>query len=92
MYGLHLLSVLLPVSSSPADNVAVGIAFGIKRTNIPLTANLVIAALSGIGTLVSMLAGKTIAGYLEPKAATLLGGLSIIATGIWVTIQEMRHL
>ena len=91
MHGLHLISILLLAASSTADNVGVGIAFGARRMNVPLVPNLLIAFITGAGTLVSMLAGKTIAGFLTPQTANLLGGLVIIGTGVWVFVQETRR-
>jgi putative sporulation protein YtaF len=91
MHGLHLLSTASLAISSSADNVGVGIAFGIRGTNLPLASNIFIAAITGSGTLLSMLAGKTMASFLKPEAATVLGGLVIIVTGVWIIVQEIRR-
>ncbi len=91
MHGLHLVSILLLATSSTADNVGVGMAFGIRGVNVPLGPNLLIAFITGAGTLVSMLAGKTIAGLMTAEAANLVGGLVIIGTGVWVFVQETKR-
>lgn len=92
MHGSHLIAILLLTISSNADNVVVGIAFGVKGTSVPLTSNLLIAAISGAGTLLSMLAGKTMASFVQSELAAWAGGLMIVGTGVWVLIQEARLL
>jgi putative Mn2+ efflux pump MntP len=56
MRPLHVLAVLVLATSSNFDNVGVGIAYGIRGTCIPFASNLIIAVISGTGTLLSMLA------------------------------------
>ncbi|OPY77248.1 MAG: manganese efflux pump MntP [Syntrophorhabdus sp. PtaU1.Bin153] len=90
MQGFHLISILSVASSSSADNLTVGIAFGIKGTRLPFTSNLLISLLNGAGTLVSMVAGNTIAGFLKPERSTIAGATVIIAVGVWAIIQEIR--
>ncbi len=91
VHGLHLASILLLASASNADNLGVGIAYGVKGTSIPLASNLLIAAITGTGTLLSMLAGTTIATLIQPELAALMGGLVIIGAGVWVLIEEARR-
>jgi putative sporulation protein YtaF len=90
MQGLHLISILSLASSSSADNLMVGIAFGVRGTRLPFLSNLLIAALNGAGTLLSMIAGNVIAGLLKPRLATWTGATVIIGIGVWMVIQEMR--
>ncbi len=92
MHELHLLAILLLTISSNADNVVVGIAFGVRGTRVPLASNLLIAAISATGTLLSMLAGKTMAGFVQSQLAAWIGGLMIIGAGVWVLIQEAKLL
>jgi putative sporulation protein YtaF len=82
-----LSSILLSLSSN-LDNIAVGITYGIRRVRVPFTSNIVIALITGTGTLVSMLAGKTIGNLLNPRAANLLGGTILVGLGSWVVLQQ----
>ncbi len=88
MHGLHLLTILLLAVSSNLDNVGVGASYGIRRINIPITSNLLIAGITSSGTFLSILLGETIYRFLSPETAGLLGGGIIIAAGIWVIFQE----
>lgn len=86
----YWLPALLLALSSNLDNVGVGVAYGIRRVGVPFASNLVIALITGIGTLAAMLAGQTIGGFLEPRIAHFLGGALLIGLGIWVAFQESR--
>jgi putative sporulation protein YtaF len=86
------LPALLLALSSNLDNVGVGVAYGIRRVCVPFASNLVIALITGIGTLAAMLAGKTIGSFLEPRVAHLLGGALLTGLGIWVAFQESRAI
>ena len=86
-----LPAVLLSLSSN-LDNLGVGVAYGIRRISVPFTSNLVIALITGTGSLAAMLAGQTIGGFLEPRVASLVGGLLLIGLGGWVVVQESRGI
>lgn len=88
MITLHLATTGLLALSSNLDNIGIGISYGIRRVNIPFGSNLMIALITSIGTLISVLLGQTIYLFLSQHTAVLLGGALIIAAGIWVVIQE----
>ena len=90
MRSLELVPILLVAISSNADNVAVGIAYGIRNVRVPLPSNLFIAVFTGCVTLASMLAGQRIAYYLPPQLASVLGGGIIAGIGAWVLVQAAR--
>ena len=54
--------------------------------------NLLIALITGAGTLLSMLAGTTLYRFLRPELATLIGGLAMIGIGVWVIVQATGRL
>ena len=92
MHTVHLLSILALATSSNFDNLGVGIAYGIRGTCIPFASNLLIALITGAGTLLSMLVGTTLYHVLEPQRATLIGGLAMIAIGAWIIVQASGQL
>jgi len=53
----YWLTALLLSLSSNLDNVGVGVAYGIRRISVPFSSNLVIALITGTGTLAAILAG-----------------------------------
>ena len=92
MRPLHVLVILALAISSNFGNVGVGIAYGIRGTCIPFASNLIIALISGTGTLLSMLAGVSLYHILRPQLATLIGGMAMIGIGVWVIVQATRPL
>ncbi len=90
MYRLQLIPILLIAISSNADNLVVGIAYGIRNIRVPLSSNLFIAVFTGLATFASMLAGQRIGSYMLPQLASLLGGSLIAGIGGWVLVQSVR--
>jgi putative sporulation protein YtaF len=88
MPALHLLSIFLIAVSSNLDNTGVGTAYGIRKINIPITSNLIIAVVTSTGTLLSILLGEAVYLFLSEQMTALLGGGIIILAGIWVIFQE----
>lgn len=79
----HILSSLLLALSGNVDNFAVGIAYGVKHLRISVLANLLIAGVSSVGTVISMLAGVAISQVLPNAVANALGSGVLILIGIW---------
>lgn len=69
------------------DNFCVGVAYGVRKITLPVSANLIISLASGLAVLVSMLAGSAIADYLSLQTAQALGAWIILLTGIWIILQ-----
>ena len=81
-----VLSILLPAFllslSACLDNIVIGIAYGMKKTKIPFYSNLLIAVVTSLGTLVSMMFGKLIATIIPMYISKALGAVMIILIGI----------
>ena len=92
MRTIHLLSILALATSSNFDNVGVGIAYGIRGTCIPFASNLIIALISGTGTLLSMLAGASLYHVLKPETGHCRRRNGLIGIGVWVIIQATGRL
>jgi putative sporulation protein YtaF len=86
----ELLPILLLALSSNGDNVAVGLAYGVGRIEVPFSSNLLIAVVTGIGTIVSMKAGQGIGRFMDPRVASFAGGVMIVLIGAWVLLQSIR--
>ncbi len=89
MRKFELLPILLLAISSNGDNVAVGVAYGIGRINVPLTSNFLIAVVTGVCTLIFMYAGQGIGSMMSPRLAGSIGGVIIAAIGGWVIVQSI---
>jgi putative sporulation protein YtaF len=92
MRTLHLFSIMALAISSNVDNLGVGIAYGIRGTCIRFPSNLLIALITGAGTLLAMLAGTTLYRFLRPELASLTGGLGMIGIGVWVIVHATGRL
>ena len=84
----HFLPALLLALASNLDNVGVGLAYGMRRVRVPLSSNVLIAAITAGGTLASVLFGNTIGKLLSPSLANILAGGILIAMGCWVVVKE----
>ncbi len=82
-----IASIILSLSTN-IDNLAVGTAYGIKKLNVGLVGNLIIAFLSGISTFASMSLGDVINHFFAPNLAHKLGSGILILIGL-VTIGKI---
>lgn len=90
MRKFDLLPILFLAISSNGDNVAVGIAYGLGRIDVPLPSNLLIAVVTGAGTLASMWLGAAIGSIMDPRLASAIGGTIIVIIGGWVILRSIR--
>ena len=87
----HLLAAILLSLSTNTDNLAVGIAYGIKQVSISLPANGCIALLSGLSTFTAMAMGTWFDRFLSPPLARELGSGLLIAIGcftLWTLLRS----
>ena len=87
---MHLLSALFLAIASSGDSFVVGISYGIKKVRINLLNNILVAVISGLGTILSMLFGKLIMNFISAYYANMLGSCVLIALGIYMLIISFR--
>ena len=80
-----LLPVLVAVVSN-LDNLAAGIAFGIRGARIGVAPNTVIAVVTMVGTGAAMIFGRSLSRLMPPWLASDLGSLIVIAIGVKTVI------
>ena len=88
----HFYTAIFLALASNLDNVGVGVAYGMRRVRVPFTSNLLIAAITASGTLLSMLFGSTIGKLLSGGLASILAGGVLIVMGSWVVVREALAL
>jgi putative sporulation protein YtaF len=88
----HFYTAILLALASNLDNVGVGVAYGMRKVRVPFTSNLLIAAITASGTLLSMLFGNTIGKLLSGGLASVLAGGVLIVMGTWVVVREALSL
>lgn len=84
---MHIISILLFALSSNMDNMVVGLSYGIKKIRITSVSNLTIGLITFLGTIISMLIGKSLLNIIPVSFAGLLGSLIIIAIGSFYLLK-----
>lgn len=85
---MHWITIILIGIAANLDNLGIGLAYGIKRTKIPILSNLTIAVMSMIVTFIAVKAGSTILEFVSPHLASLLGSLLLCAIGVWTLMSK----
>ncbi|TAL55832.1 sporulation membrane protein YtaF [Pandoraea sp.] len=83
-----IFPILLIAVSSNLDNIGVGTSYGVRKINIPIASNLLIAVVTATGTFLSIILGQTVCLFISRGTAGLLGGGIIVVAGLWVVFQE----
>jgi len=93
MSNLHVFSMLMFSVSICLDNFGVGVAYGIRGLCIPLSSNLLIAALNSGGTFISMLIGERLYHFMQPATAKYIGPSVFLIAGGIIIINDIaqRH-
>ncbi len=86
------LSAVLVATVSNLDNLAAGVAFGMRRTRIAAAPNVVIAAVTMAATAGAMTSGRGLAHVLAPSLASALGASIVGAIGVWTVLGSPRAL
>lgn len=87
-----IVSALLFSLSSNFDNIVVGLAFGIKKIHLDAVSNLTVAIITTTGTVIAMLFGRWLSGYIPNRIGNDLGAGIIILLGVYFSIQGIVKL
>ncbi len=87
-----ILSAMLFALYSNLDNLVIGIAYGIKKINIKIFSNLIIAFITSTGTFLAMSIGFYITNFLPHNIANALGSLLIIFLGGYFIYKSESNL
>lgn len=87
-----LLAAVLVSAVSNVDNLAVGVAFGVRGNRIAGIQNLIVAALTMTGTALAISSGRALSLVISPSAAPKLGSLIIIAIGAGTVLAALSAL
>lgn len=72
------------------DNAGVGIAYGVRNIQISALANFIVAAISGIATVLSGWVGRVMSHYIHPTVASYIGAVVMFGVGLWVLSEPLR--
>jgi len=87
---MEYAAALLFAMAVSADGFAAGVAYGTKRITIPVLPLLVIAVSSTAAVTISMVCGTGLAVLLNPRWASYLGALLLIAMGGYFLLGACR--
>ena len=83
-------STVLFALAANADNLTVGIAYGMKRRRIRWERNLLIAAVTTLITLVALTVGRQIREVLPPRLPDMLGGgLLVLLAAVSIACEQV---
>ncbi|EDS78610.1 putative sporulation protein YtaF [Clostridium botulinum C str. Eklund] len=87
---MDILAIILFALSANLDSFTVGLSYGIKKINITPLINVLIGAITSLGTFIAMSIGLAISKFLSIKAANIIGSIMLIGIGIWLTVDFFR--
>ena len=87
---MQLFSILLFAVSCNFDNLAVGLGYGARKIHIPLPSVLMIGAVTFVGTLLSMEAGKRLIPLFPAGFARLVGSGVILLMGGYGLLSYLK--
>ena len=85
-------SAVLIAAVSNLDNLAAGVAFGMRDTRIAAGPNVVIAAVTMAATAAAMTSGHMLAHVLPPSLAAALGAAIICTIGVWTVLASLHDV
>ncbi|MBP7868490.1 MAG: sporulation membrane protein YtaF [Firmicutes bacterium] len=87
---MHFVEVILLAAAISVDALGAGLTYGLRRIRVPACAALLVAVTSLVGTAASALVGSTAGGWLTPRLAEQIGGLILVAMGLWIGWEGIR--
>jgi len=88
---MFFISACLFAISANLDNLVVGLSYGLKKIRISLFQNTIIAAISTIGTAVSIYLGKAIILFIPEDLPKIFGAVLLIIIGAWPIIKSIIY-
>ncbi|GLY10238.1 sporulation membrane protein YtaF [Pseudobacillus badius] len=85
------LSLFMLAAAVSLDSFSAGLAYGLKKLNLPMKSSLILSLCSATALLIAMGAGHWLSRWFSEQAANRLGGTILIALGAWVLWQFFRE-
>lgn len=84
-----IFPVIIMAFSLSLDAFGVGMVYGLRKIGIQLTAKLIICFFSVFYSSLSLIAGKSISGFLPVSVSRLIGIIILLFMGCWIIIQAI---
>lgn len=88
---MSFLSIILFVIAASLDILVVSFAYGLKNIKINFSSTLVIASISALGTLISMLLGKLFLDIIPLKFGDIIGGIVLLSLGFYSLYSYVKE-
>jgi putative sporulation protein YtaF len=80
---VYFLSIFFLCLAPNLDNMAIGLAYGARKINVPFKSNFAIALFSGFAILTSSLLGNLLSNYIPNYLGNMIGGSIVSVMGIY---------
>lgn len=80
---INILSAIIFSLSANIDNIALGIAYGVKKIHISFIKNIFISLFTSIITIISMQLAKFIFFFLNENISNIIGSIALILIGLF---------
>lgn len=84
------MSILLYILSANLDSVGVGFSYGARKIHISRKSIIIIAIISALCSVFSLLAGQLLGNFLTPKAGDFIGKIILFLLGFWIFISSFK--
>jgi len=88
---VYFLSIFLLCLAPNLDNMAIGLAYGARKINVPFKSNLAIALFSGFATFISSFFGNLLTNYIPNYLGNVIGGSIVSVMGIFTIVSYLHN-
>ncbi|WP_347490756.1 sporulation membrane protein YtaF [Desulfoscipio sp. XC116] len=88
---MELIALAVFALALNMDSFAAGVAYGVRKIEVPITSLAIISIMSMTAITISMVLGNAVAGYFSATFAHRLGGVILLFIGVWVLIQSLQE-
>lgn len=82
-----LLTIAIAVS---LDSFGVGVSYGVRRIQVPLTSLAIITACTSLTLVLAVFSGEAIAAALSPELTQNLGGVLLVGIGVVAVLTQFK--
>lgn len=87
---MRFVEVALLAAAISVDALGAGLAYGLRGIRAPASAVVLVAVISMVGAALSTLAGSAAGALLTLRLARWIGGLVLVAMGVWMGCEGIR--
>ena len=79
---INIISAILFSFSANIDNIAIGLAYGVKKIHIPFYKNILISIFTTAITIISMKLGSLLFLFFNEYTTNLIGSIGLVSIGV----------